>query len=417
MFCLVLLCAVLASEHPAVTFNQMRQDSRQSFREGNLTEFLSTTQKLHQLQPGHVPTLYNLAMVHALLGNHQGSVAALDQIGDMGLIVSLPENEGNLATRNSPEYVQYLKRSVALSKPMGHAELAFSLVEPDFFPEGIVYDSRSKAWFIGSVHQCKIIRRSETGNLTTFVEEGRDGLHSVLGMTVDQQRRLLWATSSGLPQSRNIDNANLDTAALFCFNLDTGVTIARYPLMGSGHNLGDVTLNKAGDVFATDNKDGHIYRLVNSQLVSFVTSPWLVSPQGLTFSADEKLLYVASYTYGLLVVDMDTHEVHQLKSSSPYAITGTDGLLRYGNRLIGIQNAYKPHRVISWQLSEDGRKITDSKILLSQQPSFDEPTLGALVGNTYYLVANSQWGKYDKANKPLAQDKLKAPQILRLKLD
>ena len=93
---------------------------------------------------------------------------------------------------------------------------------------------------------------------------------------------------------------------------------------------------------------------------------------------------------------------------------GIDGLYRHGGRLIAIQNGIQPHRVTAFSLSEDGTEIISARILAMNLPEFDEPTLGTVVGDDFYFVANSHWNRFD-ANNSLPQG-LTGPIVLRIPL-
>ncbi len=404
-------------EHPASSFNAGRQEARRLERAGDQQGFLAATERLHQAQPGHVPTLNNLALARAKAGKDAEALAALAKAADLGLILELPDAPEYQALRQSPGYQAHLERLRGLSALHGHAAVAFRLDDPRFFPEGLAHDAVTGAFFVGSVHQRKIVRLDAAGQLSEFVAEGRDGLFSVLGLLCDSQRRHLWATSTGIPQTRNIRVTEIDSAALFCFDLDSGALLNQFILPGK-HNLGDLTQAANGDLYISDASGGGIFRLPlgGSALELFVSSPWLASPQGLAFSADGKLLYVADYTFGPLVVDCSSREVSQLQSDMPLAITGLDGLVRHGQELIVVQNGARPHRVLRYRLSSDGLRLAAVEVLLANSPEFDEPTLGLVLGDAYYLVANSQWGRYDRGFKPLPLDRLKTPCVLRLGL-
>ena len=47
---------------------------------------------------------------------------------------------------------------------------------------------------------------------------------------------------------------------------------------------------------------------------------------------------------------------------------------------------------------------------------FDEPTLGVVVRDRFYFVANSQWGKFDDKHQLPPNDRLRRPLVLRLDL-
>jgi len=65
-------------------------------------------------------------------------------------------------------------------------------------------------------------------------------------------------------------------------------------------------------------------------------------------------------------------------------------------------------------LSADGTAIESAEILAMNLPQFDEPTLGALVGDDFYFVANSHWNRFDADNN-LPED-LSGPIVLKIGL-
>jgi hypothetical protein len=95
---------------------------------------------------------------------------------------------------------------------------------------------------------------------------------------------------------------------------------------------------------------------------------------------------------------------------------GTDGLYFYQNQLIGIQNGIFPNRVIALKLDKSQSQATDYQILENNHPEFNEPTLGTIVRNTLYYVANSCWNCYDKNDQQFTEDKLKETIIMQIDL-
>ena len=76
------------------------------------------------------------------------------------------------------------------------SQIAFKISEPDLIPEGIAYDKRKITFYIGGTYLRKIVSIDEKGAVKNFTGEAQDGLRGVLGMRVDEKRRVLWAISS-----------------------------------------------------------------------------------------------------------------------------------------------------------------------------------------------------------------------------
>ena len=91
-----------------------------------------------------------------------------------------------------------------------------------------------------------------------------------------------------------------------------------------------------------------------------------------------------------------------------------DRIRRHGNELIAIQHGMRPNRIAAFLLSDNGLEITGSRVLARNLPEFDEPTLGQVVGDEFYFVANSHWNRFDRdGNLPQG---LIGPIVLKLSL-
>ena len=76
----------------------------------------------------------------------------------------------------------------------------------------------------------------------------------------------------------------------------------------------------------------------------------------------------------------------------------------------------KPNRLVELSLSADGTRVQKLGVLEANNPIFDEPTLAVLAGDTLFYIANSQWDMIDQTGRLAAEDKLRDPVILKLRL-
>jgi hypothetical protein len=143
----------------------------------------------------------------------------------------------------------------------------------------------------------------------------------------------------------------------------------------------------------------------------------LRSPGGLALSADEKLLYVADWANGLAVVDLAARTLSWIRPPAGATVLGIDGLIRHAGALLAIQNGVNPPRIQRLRLALDGRSLTSAQTLERAVKEWDEPTLGAVVGDELFYVATSQWPRYGQDGKP-ADDPASwpLPQVRRLPL-
>jgi hypothetical protein len=72
---------------------------------------------------------------------------------------------------------------------------------------------------------------------------------------------------------------------------------------------------------------------------------------------------------------------------------GPGALLFYRQSLVGIQNAIHPGRVMRFYLDAQLTRIVRSEILETYNPLFETPTTGAIAGDTFLFMANTQLHK------------------------
>jgi hypothetical protein len=139
------------------------------------------------------------------------------------------------------------------------------------------------------------------------------------------------------------------------------------------------------------------------------------SLQGAAFTPDEKTMVVADYGKGIFKIEMQTKQITQLKPASNVTILGLDGFYWHRGKLIAIQNGINPQRVVSFTMNPQMTQIIDFETLEANHPNFNEPTLGVIIGNELFYIANSQWELVNEKAE-LQSEKLKNPVILKLKL-
>jgi hypothetical protein len=191
------------------------------------------------------------------------------------------------------------------------------------------------------------------------------------------------------------------------------------PNQPQSHWLGDLVINSRGDVFITDSQaPGAVYAIFQQkdELELFIPPGPFRSPQGIDFSDDEKHLFVADYSLGVLKFELATKQHIKLAAPENIAWIGIDGMYFHKGSLIAIQNGIRPHRVVRFLLSKNYDRIARAEIIEANNPFFNEPTLGALVQGTFYYVANSQWGSFNKDGTIFPLEKLQEPVIMSAKL-
>lgn len=316
-------------------------------------------------------------------------------------------------------YVPGLMAQNVSGPVVANSTVAFTIREKDAHIESIAYDALTRTFYLGAIHKRKILQHKVTGQISDFRQTAQDSLYSVLGLQVDTKRRVLWACATALPQMTGYNAADKNKAAVFKYALDKPRLLGRYTLPNDGktHVLGEPLVASNGDVYVSDSGNPAIYRIRNgSNTLELFLQTALRSLQGIAFSADEQVLFIADYATGIHRYDLISRQLVPLQKADGLNDRGTDGLYVYQNQLIAIQNGLSPSRVVRFTLNKTLTRLDAVVPLELNNPQFNEPTLGVVVGDRLYYVANSQWGSYTKENVMFPPEELADGLILKVNL-
>jgi hypothetical protein len=149
----------------------------------------------------------------------------------------------------------------------------------------------------------------------------------------------------------------------------------------------------------------------------FYSSPEFWNIQGMAFSPNEEILFIADYIKGVFRLALKTKDLVLMAAPEKFSMKGIDGIYFYKNSLLAIQNGVTPNRATRYTLNSTMNSIIKSEIIDRAHPAFGEPTLGVVSGDSFYYIANSQWGGYDDQQQIKPNDQLTDIVILRYLLD
>lgn len=179
------------------------------------------------------------------------------------------------------------------------------------------------------------------------------------GIVSEPDGSMAWVASG------NLDGSEEDEGSFTgLIDLNNGFSVPVYYAAPEGVTYSDLSIAEGGIIFASDPLAGGVYRLrLGSAPEELVAPGTFRSPQGSAVSADGSHLYISDYRYGLAMIDLADGSVARVGSDVPVILDGIDGLWRYGNELIAIQNGTSPMRISAFKLSEDGTRVTGVRIL------------------------------------------------------
>lgn len=365
----------------------------------DLERFAWTLERLVQLMPDSGALKYQLAAFYAGQGDKTKAYDVLLRMQMQGF-ANDPSEDGRFEKIHGTQVWDYLVENLkANAKPFGQGKVAFELPKGDRLLESISWDPKRKQFLFGSAREGKIYLASEDGKLVDFIApDAQNGLMSVLDLRVDAARDLLWVATTGAPHYKRFDQSIVGKSALVKFQLSSGRLLARYasPADKHPHVFSSLALAPDGRVFVADGVRNEIYKLDSDGLKLLLANPKLKSIRGMAVSSDGKTLYFADYALGILGIDLSTSKGFELKRNPERIVLGgIDGLYWYDGTLAIVENGMIPSRVMRLKLTRDGRAVESVMPLDAAQLAFDSPTLGTVVGDSLYFIANSQKQLYD----------------------
>lgn len=403
-FLTTLIALVIATTVYAQSLRDIYNEGVSAYKSGDYPTYLKKMKVADSLSPLHQTIIYNLASAYAKNGLNEKAIEKLNVAININAGFE-PEKDEDFSGVDLSEILE-LKGS--LNTEIRTGEKAFSNGELDLHPESVAYDPETGHFFLNSVRKGKILRYDpkEKEYLTLI-----DGRWAIMGMKVYKGH--LWACEVATAEHEGYDENNKGKTALLKIDLSSGALVDRWELAG-GHWFGDLIFSKTGVPYISDSMKPIIYTLEDNELTVFKDfADQLFNLQGLAFNKNETALYVADYKLGIHKLSMKTGDLEAITSMG-YLTKGSDGLYFYGNALIAIQNGVRPFRVSKIELNRQG--LMDKIIYLDKaRPELGEPTLGVLVGNQLYYVANSPWGAYKEGE--LVTDGLGDNLIMKVKLD
>jgi sugar lactone lactonase YvrE len=217
---------------------------------------------------------------------------------------------------------------------------------PALYPEGVDYDANSKRFIVSSLHEGTVGQVADDGTYKPFINDSH--FVSAIGLRIDAPRnRLLVCNSDPGVSVHTKKETQGKLAGLGIFNLSTGKLIKYIDLAalskGGGHFCNDVTVDDAGNIYATDSFSPIIYKIDTKDNPSILLEDKRFTGEGFNLNGlvyKDGYLIVAKDNDGTLFkVPVDKPKDYQ-EVKIDQNLVGADGLL-WGpdGSLIVIANA------------------------------------------------------------------------------
>lgn len=369
----------------------------------DLRRYTYALERLVALRPYSPSFLYKLAEAYALQDQKTKAYDTLIKIQKQGLAMNPDQDKDFDLVRSTPAFKYIVEGLLTNSTAWGEGKIAFKLDQAPELIEAMAYDSRRKRFLVGSVRTGEILAVDSKGKTQPFAAPGSSAaLKSVFALAVDDARGFLWVGTAGAPQYVGFRPGDLGTAALVKFDLATGKFVEAYkiPYSPAPKSFGSITVAANGAVYATDAIANVVYQVSGGQLRTLFNVPGSTSLRGIAVSPDQKFLYFVDYELGLRVADLSKSEVREV-SVAGQNLGGIDGLYYYQDHLIAVQNGTVPTRVLRIELDAAKGALKAVQPLEANKDALAMPTFGALVGDDFYFISNSQRDQYGPEGKPM----------------
>ena len=300
----------------------------------------------------------------------------------------------------------------------GQPASVFRLPDATMISEDVAYDVARSRILVSSVRRGGVYAKRIPGNAPAAVSFGRDRTWGMFALGVDSARGVLWATTAALPMVANYTAADSGRSYLLAYDLRTGAERGRYAAPDAGaHALGDLTIGASGAVYVSDGLGSGIYVLEpgHDSLRTLVPPGVLVSPQTPALSSDGATLFVADYAIGIAAVTVATGHVAWLAHSDSLALTGIDGLYRYGRDLIAVQNGLEPNRIERLTLDPSMRRVLHANTV-ARGPKARSLTHATILRDWLYFLRNSGWERVADDGTMTGAPPDRAPEVARVHL-
>jgi len=397
---------------------QLQKEARAARESGNQRARIEAILKIQKFLNNAPNVAEVAARAYAEAGDTPNALEALRQFASLGQAddrLLKGEDKAFAAMQKLPEYQSILKRLADNKTAVSRAETALTIPDPGLVAEDIDYDPKSKAFFITSVLEKKIIRITPEGKATDFAQSPSHW--PMLAIKVDASHNLVWATEVALDGFTAAPKSEWGRSAVLCFDSNTGALRRR--IEGSPHAaLGDMVLTSGGTPIVSDGDGGGVYQVKGDRLER-IDGGDFISPQTPAVNPDGKHIFVPDYVRGIGILDLAGQRLTWLNQGTKegYALNGIDGLYFERGWLIATQNGTSPERVVRFQLDSTLSRIVSQQIIERATPTLGDPTHGVVVGEFFYYIANSGWSELDEHGDLKAGAKLTPARVMRFRLD
>lgn len=290
----------------------------------------------------------------------------------------------------TPEFAPLMDNEAALLQAknietVGNAEAVF-VAEDYVLPSAIAIDA-DQTLYVASLGR-NVVMRLQDYTVTSYLK--MDTNQSAYGVAVAGD--LLWVSLdfSYLPAASSGASSG---PLLLAYDRHTGKIIHRLDAKALGGRRVGALTPSGHALFMVDQKDGTILKMTapDQPITAVVPAGFFNAPQALLPQDDGQTLIIADYNSGLYRADFAAGTLTRLIPPNDGSLLGISALFEHKGRIIAVQNAFAPARVLSFAFNDEKTGLTDTKILVKSADALHFPTQGVILGDALIMISHSQW--------------------------
>ncbi|UTW55410.1 hypothetical protein [Kordiimonas sp. SCSIO 12610] len=391
-----------------------RHGAATAYQNGDREKALELLILADKIRPNNPAVMGNILFISLETGATKTAKAIAEKYATLGMIP--PQRLLTQLYDGIPETDRraFEKAYTAINAQIGTAEIEYAVPDSLKLIEGIAYHPNNQTFYVSSVVS-KGIYKIENDQVSPLIEGDEHQYGSFFGLDIDPENTFLYATFATIDHTPNMNGKPKRTGVLK-IDIDSEKIIQTWTLNDSANSqVADLVITNNGQIFLSNSQGKAVYEIKGDQLVKRFKHSGFMSPQGLAKTNDGNLI-LADYGRGLWHLDTSTQNITLIETSENLSLIGLDGLKASSNRLVATQNGIQPARVIEIELDTNSKKVVSSTIIAKNLAAFDEPTLFDIHNNTVFMIANSQWPKYQKGGILKDKQVQKPTYILKMKL-
>jgi hypothetical protein len=393
--------------HKAPDMEALEAASTAAYEAEKYVRYYGANIQMMNERPYEAIYMQRVTVASALVGRMKTAYHYMMKMQQQGLSYDLNQDPDTQNIRGTELYDYLNNLMIEAGNPAGVSETVANL-GPEFNdPGAITWDESRGRFLVGTRSSGTLLAVGQDGSSEILLQANNEnGLWAIKGLHADAANNRLWISSAAIAEFAAFQPTDAGRGALFEFDLKTLELLNRFnlPVDGKPHELGPMTVSKAGDVYIVDHAASLVYRkaAAGKALEQFVGSHEMKALQDIAVTPDNSKLYIADRYKGILVVEPEQETSAMLNGSENMNFGRISSISHDQDKLLIVQAGIQPERLMQLDLDSVGKNVATMLPVASALEEFDHPGLGLIhAGYVYYFANLGVAGQTDENTQPI----------------